>query len=227
MKYLNVHFVSMPLDDLYFLISFLRPVCCQVIFLTTIKALSYRLDSFGEILKSSECSVEENLKTIGKLFSKSVNAVQHMNKIFSMLFMTSLVDLLLIILVTTFLAYDIFVHSLTINDVILMFGGVGYVNLSGFVCFSILISSSKLENKKFKMIIEINNLKLKSETKLHKHFQLSINQLNSLPSKLSCGLFKFEKSHIFLIISSFFSYFIVMVQFDFVLAKQLNKSIED
>jgi hypothetical protein len=212
----------MPLDDFLFLIAFLRPVCCQVIFLTMIMALSWRLETFHKILENSELSMQQNSKLIGKLLNKSADTIVNMNKLYSTNFMTSLVDLLFIALVTTFLAYDIIAHSLAISDVILMLGGMGYSFLAGSVCFSILIASSGLEEKKKKIVIKINDLSLK-RNKLHKFLYLSVFQFDCLPLELSCGLFTLKKSHIFLMISSYFSYLIVMIQFDFMFSNQLNK----
>lgn len=213
-EYFNVKFTSMPLDDFLFLIAFLRPILCDIIFLIEIVSLSSRIDSFHKIVQK-----ENHLKVIAKLFNKTSSIIKDMNQLYATNFMTSLIDLLLISLVTTFLGYDIIVHSLTKTDAILMLAGVSYMIIAGFVCFSILIAASQIECKKRKIIAKINDIKLRKSSNMHKFYELSIDYLEYLPTKLSCGLFILNKSHIFVILSSFFSYLIVMVQFDFIYSK--------
>jgi hypothetical protein len=58
---------------------------------------------------------------------------------------------------------------------------------------------------------------------LNKIIQLSIYQLDCVPTELSCGLFVFEIPHIFIMISYFFSYLIVTIQFDFMSSDFINE----
>lgn len=206
----------MPLHDPWFLVAYLRPVCGQIVFLINLQSLSCRLD---DVTQASE---HLQLKSFGKIYAKFSDTVLIFNKVFSMYLMTSLLDLLIMLLVTFFLGYDILVHSLTISDAILMLGGVSYVNISGFFCFSILFLSSNLEEKRKILMLKINEFNLK---KFHKAKQLSTYQIDCASLELSCGLFLFKKFHIFAMVSSFFSYLIVMIQFDFVLSSQLKKII--
>lgn len=221
-NYFEVKFTSMPLHDFLFLTAYLRPVCGQISFLLMVLSFSWRIKSIEKILIISELTSTQQLEIIGKIFGKCDKIIFSMNNLFAINFMTSLFDLLVMTLVTTFLAYDIIVHELTISDAILMLGGVSYINISGFICFTIIFILSGMDDKRKILMIKINNLKLNQKKKVDKFFFLSINQLDFTQIKLSCGLFYFKKSQIFVMISSFFSYLVVMIQFDFVLAKELK-----
>lgn len=218
--YFEVKFTSMPLENVWFLLAYLRPFCCQTIFIVFLKSLLMRVENLNTLFQNPEAI--QNLKFVGKLLGKFLDTISSLNYFFSFNFMTFLFDLLIMAIFTIFFSYDILVHKLSTKDIILFLGAISYVSISSAICLNILILSSKLEENKKIVEKQIIHLKLKAK-KFHKFLDLSINQFGISRMELSCGLFVFNKSHMFIICSSIFSYFIVMIQFDIMIPKQLNQ----
>lgn len=202
----------MPLDDLSFLITFMLPTAFNLIFVVTLINITWRLKTIDEFLGVH--MTRQELKIILKIYSKIDGTISNVKKYFSINTMICFEDVLLTALMTTFLAYDIVVHSLMIKDVILMLGGYSYVFVSGFSCVMVVIYSSKINSLKKSSLLKIIGMRLKIYGKFGKICDLGILQIDSSMLQISCGLFTFDSYFIFTIISSFFSYLVVVLQFD-------------
>lgn len=208
----QVKFKAIPLDDFGFLIALMLPVAFNLIFVTTLLNVTWRLETIDEFLGAQMNRRE--LKTILRIYSKFDGTVSHVNRYFTFNTMICFLDVLMIALMVVFLAYDIVVHSLMIKDVILMLSGISYVLVSGFSCVMVIVYSSKISSLKNSSFWKMNGMRLKSHRETGKRCELGILQISSSVSQVSCGLFTFDSYHIFTIISSLFSYLVVVIQFD-------------
>ena len=209
----------MPLDNFIFLITFMLPTAYNLILIVTILNITWRLETINDFLGVHLTSKE--LKLILKIYSQLHDTVSHVNKYFTINTMICLEDALVILLMLTLLAYDIVAHSLTIQDVILMLGGIAKINVLGFTCVMVIVYSSKVSSLKKSSLLKINEIRLKNNRQLGRICELGILQIDSTISQISCGLFTFNSFFFFTIISSFFSYFVVVIQFDIMIENNL------
>jgi hypothetical protein len=119
----------------------------------------------------------------------------------------TLLDLLFVVITTTFLIYDVTVHSLNANNFFIIFGGFAYAINSGLICIFIFVLSSRIQS-----IYSEIEMKILGCAEISKFSQLFA--ANFQRNEISCGLFKFEWAHIFTMLTSFVAYLIVMLQFD-------------
>lgn len=115
-------------------------------------------------------------------------------------------------------------HSLGEDDK--LFFGIGLIfSFSTISCISVLIIySENFKNKINEAVKKFNLIRLKSDDrKVQKYCNLAILQFESSRKFISCGLFELNWKHIFLMMTSFFSYLVMMIQFDYMLTlKQIN-----
>jgi hypothetical protein len=187
-----------------------------------LQSLSWRINLFPKVLEDPNFSLSRKHKFIGKVYSKCEKLILSMKKLFALSFMILHFDCFTMALSTAFFGYDILAHELNTNDVLLFVGGISYATIAGTTIFLIIFYLSKFKDHKNSLMLSLNNLRRKN-LKLNKIIQLSIYQLDCVPTELSCGLFVFEIPHIFIMISSFFSYLIVTIQFDFMSSDFINE----
>lgn len=187
-----------------------------------LQSLSWRIETIPNILEIHNLSLGEKFTLIGKFYNKCEKMISSMNKLFAFSFIILLFDCFSMALCTVFLIYDILVHELIKTDLLLFVGGLSYFTISGIVCSTTLNYSSDFETKKKAFLIKINNLQCNNKKSL-KMRQISIYQLDVVQIKLSCGIFVLEIPHIFVMISSFFSYLVVTIQFDVLSSDFINK----
>lgn len=227
--YFQVKFTSMPLEDYWFLVVYFRALCCHVVWFSIIQSLYWRIKTIPKILEIPNLSLKLKFKIIGKFYSKCEKIISSMNKFFALSFSILLLDCFALTLSSTFFGYDILMHELKKNELLLFTGSTNYSFISGLVCFLIMNSSTKFMAEKKSLLIKVNTLKFKNRNKkdkrLDKNSQLLIDQLNVAQIKLSCGLFVFNIPHIFVMISSIFSYLVVTIQFDFLSSDFINKIV--
>jgi hypothetical protein len=187
-----------------------------------LQSLSWRINLFPKVLKDPNFLLSRKQKFIGKFYSKCEKLILSMKKLFALSFMILLFDCFTMALSTAFFGYDIHAHELNTNDVLLFVGGISYATIAGTTGFLIIFHLSKFKNHKNSLMMSLNSLR-RNNLKLNKMIQLSIYQLDCVPTELSCGLFVFKIPHIFVMISSFFSYLIVTIQFDFMSSDFINE----
>lgn len=208
MTIFNVKFDSLPLTNIFFVISYSIPITCNLIFFVTILNFVWRLEGLQESLE-----LKSDLKIVSKIFNRTCDTITLMNQYHVLNTIVAMLNMLGVMITITFLLYDITVHSLRLNNFFIIAGGYSYVITSGLICLIIYKYSSKIDNLMNEISMEVNNYG-NADKKYQKRAQLaSLNFLNS-KNEISCGLFKLNWSHIFTIIASFYSYLITMIQFD-------------
>lgn len=216
-KILNIKFDSLPVDNIYFLFASGLPICFNLIFLHTVLTVYWRLQSMVEYVKitlDTSLNLREILKSQGKIFDtiSLLNRYHTPNYVFTML------DMLMVAITASFLIYDILIHSLTFDNFFLMSAGFTHFALSALLCLVIIFYGSKIKELQKEIIVTIAKSQIKqiqkSDFKPWKKCQLAICQLEISKNEFSCGLFELNCKQIFVMMSSFFSFLIVMIQFD-------------
>lgn len=221
--FLNVKIDSVPIERGFFLTGI--AISINYILLTMLLLLNivWRFKSISDAMilignSKNKKILLRRLKVAMRICNKLSDLLESSSKYFlcNNIFLFS--NLFFILLIMTFLGYDILVHNLDTDDVILFFAFVVFCVSTAF-CSSITILTSTyfsecLSNciKKFSLISFQFN-----DKKVQKFCILAILQLESSRRDISCGVFAFNWKFVFLIISSSFSYLVMMIQFDYML----------
>lgn len=149
------------------------------------------------------------------IYSKLNGVVTQLNRFHVLNVTLSLLDLLIISINIAFLIYDIIVHSLPLENYVLVAGALIYVSTAGFICILIIFYSSFINDLNSKIILNLNNFALKNnKKKTFKLCQLGILQVENTENKISSGLFEFNIKFIFAMMTSFFNYLWMLLQVD-------------
>lgn len=216
---MNIRFDSLPVDNIFFLLCSGFPVCSNLVFLHTVLTIFCRIQSMKEYVK---ITMDMNLKDILISQGKIFDTISLLNRYHTPSFVFTLLDMLSVSITSTFLIYDILTHSLTFDNFFLMSAGFLHCGISALLCFAIIFYISKIKREEGEIILliaksQIENPKL--GIKSWKKFQLAICQLKASKNEFSCGLCVLNAKLIFVMISSFFSFLIVMIQFDLMINK--------
>lgn len=221
-NFLNVKIRSIPIERGLYLIGAGAVSNFILITLLIFVGVSWRLKSIEELLIGlNEVDQEiylKKFKKILRIWSKIEDLICSINKYFlinNLFFFASFFNLILIV---TFLGYDILVHELDTDDKIFFCCGLVY-SISITSCICILIKySENVKSMIEKNFNQINLIRFNSKHKnVQKYCELAILQLDSSTKLISCGLFEINWQHIFLMLSSLFSYLVVVIQFDYML----------
>jgi hypothetical protein len=227
--FLNVKIDSVPIERGFFLTGIAIAINYILLTMLLLLNLVWRFKTVSNALMKvdnyhDKTKVLKKLKSVLKMLSKLSELLESASKYFLCNNIFLFTNLFMIILIMTFLGYDILVHDLGTDDVILFFAFVVF-SVSTAFCSSITILTSTYFSKCFSQAFEkINLIFIKfNDRKIQKICELGILQLQNSRKEISCGFFAFNWKHVFLMLSSFFSYLIMMIQFDYMIT---TKNIE-
>lgn len=227
-KFLNVKVNSIPIEDGFFLVGVTATIYYVLFTMLMLIVASWRIKSIDEALlqvdERNERKLLKKLKIILKVWSKVEDLNTSMTKYFITNNLFYFSNFFNTFLITVFLGYDIFAHSLEIDDKIFLMAAVIFC-ISSISCIIILTINSEIyKNKNNKAMLKFNLIKLKSKDKRVQSFcYLGILQLKNSSNFISCGLFDLNWKHVFAMISSFFAYLVMIIQFDYMLTtKNIN-----
>ncbi|KAG5685017.1 hypothetical protein PVAND_014220 [Polypedilum vanderplanki] len=220
-RILNVRYNTMPLDDPFFLITMGIPMSYNVLFLIIVYNLHDRLKLIAENFEISKfknlhkCFIRNKIELTMIMLDKISDTIMSINKFYTFNTMIILLKFTIINTMSTFLAYDVFVHNLGLDDIILAIGGYSYSLILGISCILIFFYTcfiSKLFDKSFIQILDLK-MKIRDE-KICKQTFLALLQAQNYQKEISCGLFVLCWPQLFAMIVTIFNYIVVMVQFD-------------
>jgi hypothetical protein len=220
-KYLNLRFESLPMSDELFLVMLFLAVSYNFLTFLILHDLVVRTDSMLELMHVKNVNklkfkdLKRRIKLIMKLWNKVNDAVMSFNKIYSFNLMLSLTNFSFLFLIINFYLYDFIVRQLAINEIFLVLGGYSYSLLTGSCFFAIIKYSShikKLHENAGRALCDIGALF--KNRKVFKLVHLSHLQLDNAQKEISCGIYAIKWNFIFIFITSFFDYTLVMIQFD-------------
>jgi hypothetical protein len=220
---IGVKFNSLPLDNPCFLFVMSLPITYSVLFYITLLSVCSRLKAINDCLvfNSTEMSSWKSTdfiqrsKLVMKLCDKFHHVITSIHKLHVFSFVISLLNFLVITILVSFLCYDILIHNLSPHDVILFFGGCGYILCIGIICTLIIINCAHVKAQHDNIMDSMMNLHhTKIDKNICRFLQLMYLQMNSLRNEVSCGLFGFKFSYLMIFLTSVFNYVVVMIQFD-------------
>lgn len=206
----NIRFDSVPINNIFFLFGTGVPICFNLIFCHTLLNIYWRLQSMRDCLKI----VGMNFKEILKSQSKIYDSISLINRLHTPNLVFTLLDMLIVSISSAFMIYDVLTHSLTFDNFVVMTVGFAHFTLSALVCLAIIFYSCKIEKIQNEIIFTLAELQMKSSVKYWKRHQVAICQFDTSKNEVSCGLFTLDFKQIFVMLSSFSSFLIVMIQFD-------------
>lgn len=212
----GVKFDSLPLTSIPFLISYSIPISCNIIFFIVLLNLYWRLESVQKLYKDSRIKSRKHLKMATNIFDKITETISFVNRYYVAGTVASFLDLLVLAITLTYLIYDVIVHSRNLSNFLIIAGGFSYMVVSGTICILVIACSSFIRNIQDKIIASTNELAVKHFDRKIKNFCIiSTLFLENSRTEISSELFDFNWKYILVLISSFFSFLIVMIQFDF------------
>lgn len=214
--FLDIKFDSIPLKNVYFLVFLSLPTIYNVIFFINILNLLWRYQSISIIMKD-EGSITR-WKLIMIIYEKLNVTIASINRYFMFNMVFSLFNVWIILITTVFLIYDIIIHSLLLDNFILIAGSSFYIITSGLISLMTVSYSSRIADLNERIVQNINQIKMKmNDRKLQQFTELAILQVENTKIEISGGIFVLNWKVIFIMISSFISYFFVLLQFDIML----------
>lgn len=225
-KFLDVKVDSVPIEKGFYLIGLTMAMSYVLLSMLLLLAIIWRFKSVGDATLELESFKDKRIllkkvKTVTQIWSKLGDLLTSVNKYFltSNIFLFTIIFMMF--LITLFLGYDIFMHSLGSDDLVLFYSFVIFT-LSYTLCGLIIIFSSVYFSNSFSKVFKnLNSIRLKNnDEKIWKICTHSILQLDVLHNEISCGLFSLNWKFVFLMISSCFAYLVMMIQFDFMLTIQ-------
>lgn len=155
---------------------------------------------------------------MAKIFDKISETISLINRFHAFNAVEAFLDLLVTVINVTYLIFDVIAHSRNLSNFLIIGGACMYIATTGIICILIFAYSSLIYNIQEKIIAKNNSIGMKfSNLKLRKFSIISTMHLENSKNEISCSLFLFNWKHIFLMMSSYFSYLIVMMQFDFMI----------
>ena len=151
-----------------------------------------------------------------RIWGKVEDLIEALNKYITFNYILAFWNFFMLFLMISFLGYDILVHDLGSEDRIFFLAGISFSFWSGLNCVIVIIYSMSFDHTMKYSIRIFNEIAINSlDIKIKKFCQIANFQISSSQSELSCGLFGFNWRLIFTIISAFFSYLVMMIQFDY------------
>lgn len=230
-KFLGVKIDSVPIEQGFFLIGLTIAINYILQIMIIFLAMKWRFKLALEVLMELQEFKDKNvmlkrLKTVIKIWSKLGDLVAATSKYFLMCNIFLFLIIFMMYLITLFLAYDILMHELGSDNLILFYSFIVFTCSYTHYGVVITISSVYFSNCFSSAINNLNLIALKiKEKKIQKFCSLAVLQLTAIQKEISCGLFEFNWKFIFLLISSVFSYLVTMMQFDYMLTLQNIKIV--
>lgn len=227
-KFLNVKIRSIPVERGFYLISVMASIFYILFTILVLITFSWRLKSIDDALMETTSNEKKKLlrklKIILRMWSKVDDVISSISRLFIISNIFYLLNFLIFVLILLFLGYDIYVHNLGGDDK-LLFGFASFFSITIISFISVLIiQSQNICEKVTNAIRKINLIKLKSKEKnIQKYCHLATLQLEVSNKFISCRLFDLNYKFIFTMISSCFSYLVMMVQFDYMLKENQFK----
>ena len=222
-KFLGVKLSSIPLEGVLFLLGISYPTYYFLLTFFIIMTFSKRIKSVDQSLakvgEDDQGNVLKNIKLIRKIWIRIEDLINSMEKYFMSTIIFYLLNYFLFLLVTIFLAYDVGVHNLEIDDKIFLCICIT-LSLSATAGVLPLTSYSKMIGRIISTAIgKINLIRLKcDDKKVQKNCELAILQFEHSRKLISCEMFELDWKFIFSMMSSVFSFLLTMVQFDYVIS---------
>lgn len=225
---LGVKVKTIPIDRIFYLISIAININYIIFSFLILLAIFWRLRSMTNALnittKSDHKKLFQNIKSLSKIWCKLEDLICSVDKYHTFSLILTFLNFFVTFLLVIFLGYDIFAHDLDSGDVIFFVAGLNFSFFNGLSCFIVIAISMALNNT-MKISMKIcNRIQIKNQVKkVHKLNYIAILQFTFLRKNFSCGLFDFNWKLIFTLAASFFSYLIMMIQFDYMLS--INREI--
>lgn len=225
---LGVKVKTIPIDRIFYLISIAININYIIFSFLILLAIFWRLRSMTNALnittKSDHEKLFQNIKSLSKIWCKLEDLICSVDKYHTFSLILTFLNFFVTFLLVIFLGYDIFAHDLDSGDVIFFVAGLNFSFFNGLSCFIVIAISMALNNT-MKISMKIcNRIQIKNQVKkVHKLNYIAILQFTFLRKNFSCGLFDFNWKLIFTLAASFFSYLIMMIQFDYMLS--INREI--
>ena len=216
---LNVKLETIPINRGFFLITLAITLNYTILSLLMQASISWRLPAINKALiltaKTNQKNLLRKIKVTMKMLGKIEDLINSLSNYLTLNNIFSFLNFFLFSLMILFLGYDILAHDLGIDDVIFFLAGICFSFLGGLNCVFVIIYSMTFNHTLQHSIRIFNEIAINSrDIKIKKFCQIANLQISSTQSVLSCGLFVFNWRLIFTIISAFFSYLIMMIQFD-------------
>lgn len=225
---MGVKIGTIPVDRGFYLILIGVTINYIIFAILMLMTASWRLTSINEALKLTAKSDRRNIlrkmKILMKVLAKTEDLIDSLNNYLTLNNILFFLNFFITFLMISFLGYDILVHDLGSEDVIFFLAGVSFSFCGGLSCFIILKYSMTFNNTMQNSVETFNEISINSsDRKIKKFCQIANLQLSSTQNELSCGLLDFNWKFILTFLNYFFSYIVMMIQFDFMLP---NRRIE-
>lgn len=227
-KFFNVKVDSIPIERGFFLTGIAWLINYVLLMVLLLLLIAWRFSSIFNALQQVQELEKKKIPRRMKLILKLSNKMGEILESFIKYCLTNYALLyshcLIITLMITFLGYDILVHDLGASDKIFFGAGIVFVVSTAFSYLLVICFSNYFSNSFNKIYEKINFIRLENdERKIRKICELGILQLECTRKEITCGLFDLNWKHLFLLMSSFFSYLVMMIQFDYMLSSKQIK----
>lgn len=200
-----LHNFSYSVDFGYRVLIYL-PLSNTSLFIWILILVCKRIKSFRKLLTKG------NVNSCLILFDKFWFLIQLTNKYFGILLMFLVLEKMFHSIIFFFSLYNLVANDSTSSDIFYLFMSLLYnlIETISVLCIFLCSHFIKVEIKKF--VSKFQKIKIDSKTIKTNH--LSNLQFGHQDITLSCGLFDINWKFLFAVISSIFSYIIILVQFD-------------
>jgi hypothetical protein len=226
-RVLDVHLKTMPLENPFFLAVMGVSMSYHVIFFIILHSFYGRLKAVAESFTVDNlkdfhtCFIRNRIRLTMIVLDRMNETIFSINKYFMCNTMIILLKIIIITIMSSFLAFDVLVHGLGIDEIILVFGGWSYGLTLGLGCMLIFTYGYRIGQAFEKIFIQTLSIKIFIRNKKICHqTTLALLQMTNFKKELSCGLFSLHWPHLFVIIVASFNYLVVMVQFDSMISKE-------
>lgn len=197
----------------YYLLVHLQLLSFSWLSILLLIALSSRLKAINSCFLKGDLI---NMRIILIVQDKFCETIELVNKCFSIGFFMTLLEFILQCNLIVFSLCNIIVNISSPTDEMFVFEGC--LHIMSHCCFviGILVFTSSIKREGRKTAMLVHDLKLKKENfqKSLKFCQFASLQLNHRTCEISCGLFTIDWKFSFVMISSIFSYALILKQFD-------------
>lgn len=219
-----LHEISLPKHDVMNF-TWREALCVSLIYLSfknyaaTIISInaSYnvRLKQISQLLKTSsddKLITLEKLKVFRLLLEKFCDSVRLGNKSLSVIYVLSIVEFSFRSIFIIFNFYNVLMKE----KFPFFLAAFIFTVVDGVFVMSLMIQSSVLKSEGESLSVAINNAALfaMADVETLKSIHLTAAQIEHQSLMVSCGLFSIDCKFLFALISSIFSYIIVLIQFD-------------
>lgn len=217
LRFYNISYDSVPVDNLFFWISFAYTFSVTLISFIMLSAVNCRIRGISLMLKDEkdEEKMMEKMKIITKIYVKFFDILNFTNQIFSLNFLMIFSEFKLFAVAGSFLLFKTLSSTITFKDIVFNVCITSYIVILICNVTIIVYFSTMIEQNGFKMLSQLMDRAVQCNDK--KIFRYSFNA--SLHIKrdslfLTCGLFKLEWKQIFNSFVVVFNFLLIFIQFD-------------